>query len=171
MYQPLLAGGCGFIFGNYPIWAFWDPGDPGWSVEDGEFPGGWATALGSSGSESSRIAGEFFRSFPWQELLPDTDHSIVTGGAGAYGEENYALAAATPDCRTVVIYLAGTPSVTIDMGALPGPMRARFFDPALGVFAELDGGALADSGVREIAPPGKNGDDSEDWLLVLEAPG
>jgi hypothetical protein len=169
MYQPVLSGGCGFVFGNFPIWSFWDPGDPGWPSEDGGFPGGWATALDSGGSEFSRIAGDFFRSLPWQELLPDTDHTIVAEGAGAYGEEDYALAAATPDRSTVVVYLAGTPAVTIDMGALPGPMRARFFDPALGVYADA-GGTRPDSGLREISPPGLNGDGSADWVLLLERP-
>jgi len=169
MYQPVLAGGCGFVFGNFPIWSFWDPGDPGWPVEDGAFPGGWATALGSDGSESSRIAGEFFRSLPWQELQPDTDHAIVTGGTGTFGDEAYALAASTPDHGTVVVYFAGPLSVTIDMDAIPGPARARFFDPALGVYTEIDESPFPNSGAREISPPGMNGDGSADWLLVLEA--
>ena len=169
MYQPVLAGGCGFVFGNYPIWPFWDPGDPGWPSEDGGFPDGWATALGSRGSESSRIAGELFRSLPWQELQPDTDRVIVTAGAGTYGEETYALAASTPDRRLVVVYFTGTLKVTIDMSRLPRPMRARFFDPALGVFTELPGSPLPVSGRREATPPGLNGDGSEDWLLILEA--
>ena len=50
MYQPVLSGGCGFVFGNFPIWSFWDPGDPGLAVEDGAFPGGWTTAFGSRGA-------------------------------------------------------------------------------------------------------------------------
>lgn len=169
MYQPILAGACGFVFGNYPIWDFWDPGDPDWSAADGAFPEGWATALGSRGSESARIAGAFFRSLPWHELQPDSDHSIMTAGAGTYGDDTYALAANTPDRREVVIYFTGTLSVTIDMGALPRPARARFFDPALGAFVELDGSPFANSGVRVMTPPGKNGDGSDDWLLVLES--
>ena len=78
---------------------------------------------------------------------------IVTAGTGTYGDETYALAASTPDHATVVIYFAGPGAVTIDMGALPGPMRARFFDPALGVFTELDESPFPNSGVREIRLP------------------
>jgi len=169
MYQAVLSGGCGFVFGNFPIWRFWDPGDPGSTVEDGAFPGGWATALGSPGSESSRIAGEFFRSLPWQDLQPDLDHEIVTAGAGTIGDETYALAAGTRDHATVIIYFTGQRTVTIDMGAFPGPTRARFFDPALGSFTDLHESPFPNSGVREISPPEKNGDGSPDWLLILEA--
>ena len=139
-------------------------------AHDGMFPGGWTTALGSPGAEAARIAGAFFASLPWQDLHPDTDHTLVTGGFGTYGEEAYALAASTPDRRTVVVYFADDLQVTIDMSVLPGPTRDRFFDPALGVFSEVDGGQLANTGSFEIAPPGLNGDGSADWLLVLDAP-
>jgi hypothetical protein len=169
MYQPVLSGGAGFVFGNYPIWDFWDPGDPGWSEDDGAFPEGWPTALGSEGSESSRIAGDFFRSLPWEELRPQVDHSVVTAGGGTFGDDTYALSAASPDRRTVVVYFPQTNAATIDMGALPGPTRARYFDPAAGAFSELDGSPFSNSGLREITPPGPNGDGSGDWLLVLEA--
>jgi hypothetical protein len=169
MYEPVLAGGCGFVFGNFPIWSFWDPGDPGWPVENGGFPGGWTTALGSAGSESARIAGEFLRSLPWPELQPDTDHAIVTASTGTFGDETYALAASTRDHATVVIYFTGPRAVMIDMGALPRPMRARLFDPALGVYTELADSPFPNSGLREISTPGVNGDGFADWLLVLEA--
>ena len=169
MFEPVLSGGCGFLFGNFPVWSFWDPDAPEWP-NDGEFPRGWTTALGSAGAGAGRIAGEFFRALPWDELLPDTGHVIVTAGFGTYGDETYALAAATPDRRTVVAYFTGPLTATINMSVLPGPARARFFDPALGVFTEIDGSPFANSGSREIAPPGLNGDGSDDWLLVLEAP-
>ena len=77
----------------------------------------------------------------------------MTSGAGAYGDETYALAASTRDHATVVIYFAGPRAVTIDMGAFPGPVRARFFDPALGVYAELDESPFPNSGMREISRP------------------
>lgn len=168
MYQPMLSGGCGFLFGNFPMWSFWDPGAPDWP-NDGKFPGGWATALGSPGADAARIAGAFFGSLPWQDLHPDTDHAIVTAGFGTYGDEAYALAASTPDRRTVVVYFTGALAATIDMSQVPGPVRARFFDPALGVYSEVNGSTLTNAGSLEIAPPGLNGDGSDDWLLVLEA--
>ena len=169
MYEPVLSGGFGFLFGNFPMWPFWNPGAPEWP-NDGAFPGGWTTALDSAGAGAARIAGEFFRALPWDELVPDTGHVIVTARFGTHGDEAYALAAATPDRRTVVAYFTGALTATIDMSVFPGPARARFFDPALGVFTEIDRSPFAIAGSLVIRPPGLNGDGSDDWLLVLEAP-
>src|SRR5262249_14229121 len=49
MYEVVLAGGTGSLFGNFPIWAFWKPGDAPWQYDDGNYPGGWTTALDTPG--------------------------------------------------------------------------------------------------------------------------
>jgi hypothetical protein len=169
MYQPMLSGAAGFVFGNYPMWSFWDPGDPGWFLDDGGFPGGWSTALDSPGSQSASIAGDLLASLAWYDLEPDVDDLVVVGGQGDFGSSDYALAARTPGGELVLVYLSAALTPTIDLSQLAGPVSARWFDPASGAETVVDGSPFDNAGEQLFTTPGDNTDGSADWLLILQA--
>jgi hypothetical protein len=168
MWQPVLSGGTGFVFGNFPVWHFWNPGDPPWNLDDGGFRGGWKTALDTPGARSAMIAGNFFRSLDWTHLAPDRTHTIATGGYGDPDTELSALTAATPQGRLVLTYFTGRLTVRFDLSRLGGPARARWFDPSSGHVTEAAPGTLGNAGTREFTPPGPTSDGSPDWILILE---
>ena len=143
----------------------------GLAVEDGAFPGGWATALGSEGQ---RVLAHCGRVLPFPPVAGRSSRTptgvIVTAGSRKRtGRRHTRSPRALRTAAVVVVQFTGPLTVTIDMSALPRPMRARFLDPAIGVYTELPGSPLPASGLREISPPGLNGDGSEDWLRILEA--
>lgn len=170
MYQPVLAGGTGFLFGNFPIWALWVPGNPPWFLDDGGYPGGWTTALGSPGAHDATVAGDVLASLRWSELRPDTAHAIMTSGFGSEGSDGYALCAGTADGTLAVAYYTARLSAVVDMSRFAGPVRARWLDPSSGSFSAIAGSPFAASGTQTFRPAATNGDGSADWLLVLDVP-
>ena len=168
MYQPVLAGGGGFFFGNFPIWAFWLPGSPPWFQDDHGYPGGWSTALDSPGARDARIAGDLLESSRWSELRPDTGHTVMTSGFGS--ADTYALCASTPDGRLAVAYYTALLSPSVDLGRFAGPARARWTDPSSGAMTTVAGSPFPASGMRAFTPPGPNGDGMNDWVLILDVP-
>ena len=99
MYQPVLSGGCGFVFGNFPIWSFWDPGDPGWPSRTAGSPAAGRQHSAATGANPRVLQASSSDPCRGRSFSRTLDHVIVTAGAGTYGEETYALAASTPDHR------------------------------------------------------------------------
>jgi len=169
MYQPVLSGGAGFLFGNFPVWALWVPGNPPWKFDDGGYPGGWATALDTPGARSAKIATDLLETNRWWELRPDTAHTVMTSGFGTSGSNDYALAASTADGRLAVAYYTARLSPSVNLGQFAGPVRARWVDPSSGTATTIAGSPFTNSGSQIFTPPaGGNGDGSNDWLLILD---
>jgi hypothetical protein len=166
MYQPVLAGGTGFVFGNFPVWHFWRPGDPAWSLGDAGYPGGWTTALQTPGTRSASIAGAFFRSLPWADLQPDLAHRLLKPKASVLPKEASVLAAVTPDGRVAVAYFTRSFTVTVDLSRMSGPIRASWVDPSSATSTPA-ADPLQNSGLRDFTPPDRNADGTTDWILVL----
>jgi hypothetical protein len=61
----------------------------------------------------------------------------------------------------------GARTFTVDMSALAGTARARWFDPATGNYIAA-GDGFANTGTRDFTTPGKREDGTDDWLLVLD---
>lgn len=160
-YWTMLTGGVGQFYGNAYTWSF---------------KSGWQKNLDTPGTAQLKLWKEFFTSLPWQDLVPDQDHSILTAGFGTYGtlqtrvsESDYATAAATPNGSLVVVYIPTARAITMNMKSLKAPARARWFDPTNAVYQEVPGGPFANSGSRVFTPPAKNHDGDSDWVLVLNA--
>jgi hypothetical protein len=145
-YWAMLTGATGQVFGNRPIWLF----DPGWE-----------TALDSEASRDiARLAG-FFHSHPWQELVPDLEHTLVTSGLGEFNGLDYAAAAATPDGSLLVAYIPNQRGVTVALARLKKiEMKASWFNPRDG--STLEAGRLPPESSHEFSPPGAG-----DWVLVI----
>lgn len=162
-YWTMLSGGTGQFYGNKYTWSFAD---------------GWQGHIDTPGVEQLQLWKDFFSSVPWPKLVPDQDHSVVTAGFGSWGDlktrvsqSDYATTASTPDRAVVVTYMPTARTIAVNMARLPGPAKARWFDPSGGTYTAISGSPFANSGSHSFTPPGKNHDGDGDWVLVLEASG
>ena len=159
-YWTMLSGGAGQIYGNAYLWTMRD---------------GWQSHVDTPGVEQIKYWKDFFLSVRWQDLVPDEDHSVLTAGAGSFGDidtrvskSDYATAARTPDGSTVTVYIPTARTISIDMTKLRGPASARWFDPSDGTYNDVSGRPIANIGLHQFATPGKNHDGDGDWVLLLQ---
>lgn len=160
-YWTTLSGGIGQWYGNKYTWSFAD---------------GWKEKIDTPAVEQLGIWAKFFTSLPWQDLVPDQDHEVLTDGYGTFGnvdtrvsESDYATAAKTSDGSVVVVYIPTERPITINMASLNGPAKARWFDPTNGAWQDVSGDSLPNSGSKRFTPPGKNHAGDGDWVLLLES--
>jgi hypothetical protein len=113
-------------------------------------------------------------SIAWYKLVPSGMsgmQTLITAGGGAYGQGDYVTAAAATDRSFLLAYLppeASSGGIAINMGALAGPARARWFDPTSAMFIEIPGNPFHNSGSRTFSIPGNNASGARDWVLVVE---
>jgi Protein of unknown function (DUF4038)/Putative collagen-binding domain of a collagenase len=160
-YWTMLTGGKGQLYGNAYTWTFM----PGWKFN-----------LDTVGVSQLMIWHQFFSSLPWQNLVPDQAHTVVTAGLGTYGnlhtrtsESDFCTAARASDGSLAIAYMPTAREITVNMASLKGPASAEWFDPTNGTYTTISGGPFANTGTRQFAPPGKNGDGDSDWVLLLKA--
>lgn len=159
-YWSLLSGATGQLYGNKYTWQF---------LED------WKAHLNTSGSRQMTYVVRLFSVLPWFNLVPDQNHTVVTQGYGTFSasgtvnDNDYVAAAHTPDGKLVMAYLPTRRKIVVDMTKLSGPVQARWFDPAGGTYSSISKSRLQNAGTRQFAPPGKNRDGDDDWVLVLTA--
>jgi hypothetical protein len=113
------------------------------------------------------VFGRLFRGLPWEKLVPDERHAVVTAGLGTFGEKEYATAAWVPDGTLAIAYLPTARPVTVDMGRFRGRVEASWLDPTDGGAHPADGSPFQNAGTRELAPPGPNRIGDDDWVLLL----
>ncbi len=162
-YWTILSGGTGQLYGNAYTWPF---------------VSGWQSHIDTVGVTQLTIWKGFFSSLPWQDLIPDQDHTVVTAGLGSYGDlqtrvskSDYCTAARTPDGSFVVAYMPTARTITVNMSSLKAHANATWFDPANGAYTRIPGGPFANMGTRQFTPPGNNHDGDSDWVLLLDASG
>jgi hypothetical protein len=159
-YWSLLSGAAGQFYGNKYTWQFLDA---------------WKLRLRTKGVQQLRYVTNLLAARDWFELIPDRNHTVVTGGYGTFSPSgnvnasDYVTAARTHDGKLVVAYLPSGQTVTIDLTKLAGPVDARWYDPARGTFIAASSSRLANAGNEPFTPPGANGDGGDDWVLVLTA--
>jgi uncharacterized protein DUF4038/collagenase-like protein with putative collagen-binding domain len=162
-YWTMLSGGAGQLYGNFYTWSL---------------VSGWKGYIDTVGVTQLTIWKKFFSSLPWQDLVPDQDHTAVTAGLGTYGDlqskvsqSDYCTAAKTSDGSFVVAYMPTAREITVNMASLKAPAYAKWFDPTNEAYKTIPGGLLANTGTRQFTPPGNNHDGDGDWVLVLDASG
>ncbi len=134
------------------------------------FNPGWETSLSSPGQQDLAREHAFIRSIAWWELVPSGlagMKDLVTSGGNSPGGTDYVAAAANPAGTLLVAYIPPdhSGSITIDMTALSGNSRARWFDPTTANYTQV--GSFANSGTQTFAPPA---DDLSDWVLLIDVP-
>ncbi len=165
-YWSLLSGATGQLYGNHYNWQFICR----WRNADGDCLGEWKDHLESTGAKQMANVVQLFSTRPWQRLVPDQAHTLLTGGYGTFGQEDYVTAARTPDGKLAMAYVPSTRSVTVDLTRMSGPVKARWYDPTNGTFTAIGAAPLANEPSVSLQTPGDNADAKGDWVLVLEAP-
>ncbi len=149
----------GYMAGNGYVWPF--AGDT------------WRGHLDSQGARDLARLNEFIRSIPWFDLVPSGlggMRTLVTAGGSAERAPDYVAAAATPDGGLLVAYVppAHNGPVQVDLTAMGGKVRARWFDPTSGAYSEAAEG-LPNSGPYQFMVPWRNSAGDTDWVLVLDS--
>lgn len=161
-YWTMLSGATGQLYGNGYTWPF---------------AGGWQSHLDTPGAVQFGYVTALFAPRAWFNLIPDTNHTVVTAGFGTFSaaadvnlvnNNDYATAARAADGSLVMAYMPTSRTLTIDMSKLSGPAVAHWYDPANGTYLSIVGSPFTNSGSRAFAPSGNNSDGDSDWVLVLE---
>jgi Protein of unknown function (DUF4038)/Putative collagen-binding domain of a collagenase len=161
-YWAMLTGAKGQFYGNKYTWSFKD---------------GWQNNIDTPGAAQLTLWKNFFTSIPWQDLVPDQEHSVVTAGLGTYGDikqtqvskSDYATASKTPDGGFVVLYMPTARTITVNMASLKANASAKWFDPTNGAYTSITGQPFPNQGTRQFTPPGNNHAGDSDWVLLLDA--
>lgn len=157
----MLSGAAGYTMGDSALYSFGK---------------GWESTLDSPLSQSISHLGNLLRSARWQRLAPDFDHAWVPGGSGELngatnpGGAEYVAVAADPEGAMLLAYLPNPRPVTVDLSKFGLPVLAKWFDPANGVFRDVDGSKpeLPNAGKHEFVPPSRNSGGDGDWVLVID---
>ncbi len=162
-YWTMLSGGTGQLYGSAYTWTF---------------ASGWKFYLGTAGVTQLTTWDKFFSSLPWQDLVPDQEHAVVTAGLGSSGtlqtrvsQSDFCTAAKTSDGSFVVAYMPTARTITVNMDSLKAAANARWFDPTNGAYTAISGSPFPNTGTQQFTPPGKNHDGDNDWVLLLEFSG
>jgi hypothetical protein len=160
-YWAMLSGGKGQLYGN------------GYTAE---FQSGWKYYVDTVGVTQLGFWHGFFSSLPWQDLVPDQDHTVVTAGLGSPGDMqsraskiDFLTASRTPDGSYVVAYMPTARTITVNMASLKAPANGKWFDPTNGTYTTIDGQPFSNQGTRQFTPPGNNHEGDSDWVLLLDA--
>jgi hypothetical protein len=158
-YWTMTSGACGQMYGNHYTWPFLS---------------GWQSYLDTPGAIEIGHLKAFFKTRAWYNLVPDTNHVVVTTGYGTYSDtghvvdNDYLTDARTPDGSLVVVYTPIIRTFTVDMSQLGGPASAQWFDPAGGIYYPVSGSPFTNSGTHNFTPPANNADGDGGWVLVME---
>lgn len=161
-YWTMLCGATGQLYGNGYTWPF---------------AGGWQSHLDTPGAIQFGYVTALFAPRAWYNLIPDTNHTVVTAGFGTFSaaadtslvnNNDYATAARTADGSLVMAYMPTSRTLTVDMSKLSGAAAAHWYDPANGTYLPIASSPLPNSGTRTFTPSGNNSDGDGDWILVLE---
>ncbi len=149
----------GYVAGNGYVWPF-----------AGE---AWRSHLNTQGSRDLAHLNAFIRGLAWHTLVPsglDGMRELITRGGSCVRAPDYIAAAASRDGSLLVAYVppAGAGSFDVDVRAMRGPARARWFDPAGGSWHPI-ADALPNTAPHTFRLPGRNTAKDRDWVLVLDA--
>jgi hypothetical protein len=150
----------GYISGNGYVWPFRQT---------------WRNHLETQGSRDMARLNAFIGSIAWNNLVPSGlggMRTLITAGGSSVSSAGYVAAAATQTGTLLVAYIppAHSGAISVDMAAMSGPARARWFDPTSATYTTIATG-LANSGSRSFTIPGSNSTGQQDWVLVVDIPG
>jgi len=139
------------------------------------FNSGWQTNMNTPGALEMKYIRQLLTTLPWQNLVPDQTHQIVTSGFGTYNAgngnlptANYATTAWVTDGSLAVVYDPAGNALTVNLAKFSGPVTARWYDPSNGTYTAIAGSPFANSGSHVFSTPGANHDANPDWVLVLQ---
>ena len=170
-YWSLLAGACGFTYGNNNVWQMFKPGitgpddvarrdlfgEPGSNI-GANIP--WYEALDHAGAFQMSHVRRLFESLPFTRLVPD--QRIILNGPTTGGAR--IRAARASDGSFALVYSPRGESFTLDKSVIKAERQRQYwYDPRYGAsFAFKDQDSW---GIQTFTPP-TNGR-GNDWILVL----
>ncbi|MBP6821552.1 MAG: glycoside hydrolase family 140 protein [Acidobacteria bacterium] len=172
-YWSLLAGACGYTYGNNNIWQMFKPaasgtvGDPNRLRDLFGLPGSiiganipWHEALDHPGAFQMRHVRRLFESLPFTKLVPD--QSLILNGPTTGGAKMRAARAS--DGSFAMFYSPRGESFTLNKNVIKADQQRQYwFDPRYGVAYSIKD---QDSwGIQTFTPPTSGR--GNDWLLVL----
>ena len=97
----------------------------------------WRSHLDTPGSRDLAHLNAFIRGLEWHTLVPsglDGMRELITRAGSCVRAHDYIAAAASRDGSLLVAYVPpeGAGSFDVDLRAMRGPVRARWFDPTDG---------------------------------------
>jgi hypothetical protein len=128
----------------------------------------WKPSLDFQGSLNMVYYKNLLASRPFQNLVPDFSHHVVTSGYGTYGGAEYVTTASLPDGTLSISYLPSHHVLSVDMSKFSASVLARWYDPTNGTYSSI--GTFANNGSKQFSSPASNSEGFADWVLVLEAP-
>jgi hypothetical protein len=149
LYELLLDGGFGKVFGNGQVWRFGSD---------------WRKNMGTVGAADTARVTQTLGSVRWYDLAPDIAGTFLISGGGSGFKKN--SAALTADGRLGAVYVPAVRLFTLDLSRMAGPATARWVDPTTGASTPVPGGPF--SGLAAFAPTGNNAGGGSDWLLIVE---
>ncbi len=156
MYQAMLSGAFGQMYGNAPQWYF---SASTTDVFADMRRVDWKDNLDGHGAQYLPVIAQLIREYPFDRLEPDFDHRVMTSGYGG-GSSDYAPLVCGPDLA--IAYIPDGRRVTFDMSRFSGSVRCLWRNPANGTTRR--GKTFPNSGRAVIAPPARG-----DWILILDA--
>ena len=153
-YWTILAGACGHVFGNAPLWAM------GFNTGSGS---NWHAQLTSPGSLSMQYLNAFFTSRNWHKFIPDQISAVLL--AGASSGTDLAVCSSTSDSSLLVVYMPSNRQITVKTNYVKSAndlVRCSWFDPATGSITII--GTYSRSSSQAFTPSG-----SQDWVFLAEA--
>jgi hypothetical protein len=156
-YWSLLAGACGFTYGNNNVFQMWAPGrEPGLHA-----CAPWWEALDHPGAFQMGFVRRLFERYSFARLVPDT--SLVLDGPRTGGAK--VRAARAEDGAFVVAYSPRGERFALDKSVLPArQVREIWYDPRYGCFQHVH--TTDNAGYQTYMPPTSGR--GNDWVLVLE---
>ncbi|HVU22903.1 MAG TPA: putative collagen-binding domain-containing protein, partial [Opitutus sp.] len=95
-----------------------------------------------------------------------------------YSDDTHIAAALASDGSMLLAYVPPTgptpTTLAVDLRALSGPARARWWNPTTGTYVPIGGNGTVlpnDRAAQEFTTPGDNGTGTNDWMLVLAVRG
>jgi len=174
----MLSGASGVLWSNTFLWMC-ETARGSYRLEYGDVDhaiSSWPAELESNGTLEALHLHAFFEGLPWHRLMPAHPASGPRGlvSSWQWWGQNHIAAAATREGDLLVAYFPptgrGSRSLAIDLSRMRGPARARWYDPSTGGWVPV-AGLLPASGGIALETPGANGAGTNDWALVVEAPG
>lgn len=155
-YRAVFAGACGHTYGCHDVWQFLDPARHK-PVSHARTP--WPVALDLPGANQMRHLRALIESRPFLSGVPD--QSLL-----ALGKDG-CLATRGDDKRYAFVYTPNGAPFGVRLDALAGAKAtAAWFDPRTGKTTPL--GSFPARGTPLFTPPLLMGEESNDWVLVLD---
>ena len=111
--------------------------------------------------------GQLMTNFEFQNMFPDTTHSVITSGYGVFGLTNYVSCASAIDGHVTMVYFPTNQTATMNLGSMSCVIRARWFDPTTGFYSTAGSGQYNPYGSVTFTPP-TNASNAADEVLVFD---